>query len=225
MTEVLQNFNSYLLEMERQLPIISAMIERMRSRWGLPRGLPVIRQRRHRFRPWLTWAELDEEGRYTTLMPGLEQKITAELQRDGTLMRDPVSPGVKLAVTLRHLATGDSYTTLQYAFRVASLTINKFVPETCDTITRSGDAVPQTPIGLVAGRVHLPPKVELPACSGCPGWKPYFRCPQGGVSLYHNYSFHSIVLLAWWMEIKSSGGWMWGQPGQAHMLRFLSSPI
>ena len=36
-----------LLEMERQLLIISAMIDRLRSRWGLPGGLPVIRQRRH----------------------------------------------------------------------------------------------------------------------------------------------------------------------------------
>ena len=43
------------------------------------------------------------------------------LSSRGTLMRDPLSPGVKLAVALRHLATGDSYTTLQYAFRVASL--------------------------------------------------------------------------------------------------------
>ena len=40
----------------------------------------------------------------------LEQRITAEFQRDRTLMRDPVSPGVKLAVTLRHLATGDWWT-------------------------------------------------------------------------------------------------------------------
>ena len=67
----------------------------------------------------------------------LEQRITAEFQSDRTLMRDPVSPGVKLAVTLTHLATGDSYTTLQYAFRVASQIIGKFVPEVCDTITRA----------------------------------------------------------------------------------------
>ena len=150
-----------LLEMERQLLIISAMIDWLRSRWGLPGGLPV-RQRRHtryRFRPWPTRAELEEEGQYSKPMPmyllddlmayrnyiqmppelyqELEQRITAEFQRDRTLMRDPVSPGVKLAVTLRHLATGDSYTTLQYAFRVASLTIEKFVPEVCNAITRA----------------------------------------------------------------------------------------
>ena len=76
----------------------------------------------------------------------LEQRIIAEFQRDRTLMRDPVSPGVKLAVTLRHLTTGDSYTTLQYAFRVASPTIEKFVPEVCDTITRAyQDQVIQCP--------------------------------------------------------------------------------
>ena len=118
----------------------------MRSRWGLP--VPVIRERRHRsyrFRPWLGRAEREDEGQYTRLMPRLElddpmayrnfiqmppelfqeleQRITAELQRDRTWMRDPISPGVKLAVTLRHLATGDSYTTLQYAFRVSGLTL------------------------------------------------------------------------------------------------------
>ena len=75
-------------------------------------------------------------------MPELYQ----ELQRDRTLMNDPVSPGVKLAVTLWHLGSGDSYTTLQYAFRVASLTIEKFVPEVCDAITRTfWDQVMQCP--------------------------------------------------------------------------------
>ena len=169
--EILQLLQLLVLEMERQLLILSAMIDRLRSRWGLPGGLPVIRQRRHRryrVRPWPTRAELEEEGQYSRPMPmhqsddpmayrnfiqmlpelyqELGQRITAEFQRDRTLMRDPVSPGVKLAVTLRHLATADSYTTLQYAFRVASLTIKKFVPEVCDAITRAyRDQVMQCP--------------------------------------------------------------------------------
>ena len=61
-----------LLEMERQLVIISAMVDQLRSRWSLPGGLPVIRQRRHRryrFRPWQTGAELEEEGQYSRPMP------------------------------------------------------------------------------------------------------------------------------------------------------------
>ena len=52
-------------------------------------------------------------------------------------MREPLSSGLNLAVTLRHLASGDSYPTLQCAFRVARSTINKFVPEVCDTIIRA----------------------------------------------------------------------------------------
>ena len=113
-----------LLEMERQLLIISRMIDRLRSKWGLSGGLPVIRQRRHRryrFRPWPTLAELEEDGQYSRPMPmlhlddpmayrnfiqmppelyqELEQRITVEFQRDRTLMRDPMSPGPS---TFRH---------------------------------------------------------------------------------------------------------------------------
>ena len=83
-----------------------------------------------------------EEGQYTRLMPRLKlddpmayqnfirmppelfpelkQRLTPELQRERTWMRESLSPGLKLAVTLRHLASIDSYPTLQYAFRVAS---------------------------------------------------------------------------------------------------------
>ena len=67
-----------LLEMERQLLIISAMIDWLRSRWGLPGGLPVIRQRRHsrnRFRPWPTRAELEEEGQYSRPMHHLDDPM------------------------------------------------------------------------------------------------------------------------------------------------------
>ena len=51
-------------------------------------------------------------------------------------MSDPVSPGVKLAVTLRHIASDDSNNTLLHHsavhFSVASPTIKRFVPEVCD---------------------------------------------------------------------------------------------
>ena len=124
-----------ILQMERQLVIITAMIDRLR-RWGLRRG-----QRRHKrywVRPWLSQAQREEEGQYTRLMPmlelddpmgyrnfirmppelfqELEQRLSPEIQRKRIWMRDPLSPGLKLAVTLRPLANGDSYPTLQYAF-------------------------------------------------------------------------------------------------------------
>ena len=51
-------------------------------------------------------------------------------------MRDLLNPGLKLVVTLRHMASGDSYPTMQYAFGVARWTINMFVPEVCEAIIR-----------------------------------------------------------------------------------------
>ena len=132
----------------------------------------------------------------------LEQRITAKFQRDRTLTRDPVSPGMKLAVTLKHLTTGDSYTTLQYAFRVASQTIEKFVPEVCDAITGAyQDQVMQWPTlpedwllveSVFRQRWNFPHALGALDGSHIP-----IRCPQGAGSLFHNCKgFHSIVLLA-----------------------------
>lgn len=49
-------------------------------------------------------------------------------------MRKPIDPEVKLAITLRFLATGESYESLMYQFRVHSSTIAKFIPVVCQQI-------------------------------------------------------------------------------------------
>ena len=132
----------------------------------------------------------------------LEQRITAEFQRDKTLMRDPVSPGVKLTVTLSHLTTGDSYTTLQYVFRVASLTIEKFVPEVCDAITRAyRDQVMQCPTLVedwLLVQFVLRQRWNFPHALGAlDGRHIAIRYPHVGGSLFRNCKgFHSIVLLS-----------------------------
>ena len=43
---------------------------------------------------------------------------------------------VKLAVTLRHLSTGKTYTSLQYHWRVGRMTNCKFVPQVCKAILK-----------------------------------------------------------------------------------------
>ena len=213
---ILVQLRLLLLEMERQLVIISAMIERLRRRWGLP-----VRQRRHKrywVRPWITQAECEEEGQYTRLMPRLElddhmayrkfiqmppkleQRLTPELQSERTWMREPLSPGLKLAVTLKHLTSGDSYPTLQFTFRVARSTINKFVPEVSDAIIRAyRDQVLTCPTlpedWLVVKSVFRQRWNILDALGALDGKHILIRCPQRGGSLYHNYKgFHSIVL-------------------------------
>ena len=50
------------------------------------------------------------------------------------MMRKPIDPEIKLAITLRFLATGESYESLMYQFRVHSCTIAKFIPVVCSKI-------------------------------------------------------------------------------------------
>ena len=51
-------------------------------------------------------------------------------------MRKALEPGLRLAMTLPYLATSDSYTSLQYGFRVARSTISLIVPKICEAIIR-----------------------------------------------------------------------------------------
>ena len=64
----------------------------------------------------------------------LLNRVGPRIQKNDTLWRKSVEPGLKLAITLRHLAAGDKYPTLQFGFRVAQNTISTLIPELCQTI-------------------------------------------------------------------------------------------
>ena len=136
-----------------------------------------------------------------------------------------MSPGVKLAVTLRHLATGDSYITLQYAFRVASPTIEKFVPEVCDAITRAyRDKVMRcttlcwsSPSSARGGTSHMPWVPWMEGVFQSDVHKGEAAATAGASTLLYSWP--------WWIAIPSFCGWTWRQLGQLQMLRFSSTPI
>ena len=46
--------------------------------------------------------------------------------------REPLSPGIKLTITLRYLVSGDSYHSLMYGFRAAHNTISLVIRQVCD---------------------------------------------------------------------------------------------
>jgi hypothetical protein len=50
------------------------------------------------------------------------------------VIREPISPNIRLQITLRYLASGDSMKSLSYAFRVGHDTISKIISETCEAI-------------------------------------------------------------------------------------------
>nr|CAH7740519.1 unnamed protein product [Callosobruchus chinensis] len=64
----------------------------------------------------------------------LLELITPHIQRQDTNYHDSISPRMRLAITLRYLATGDSYKSLMYLFQVSYSTISLIVPEVCEAI-------------------------------------------------------------------------------------------
>ena len=135
---------------------------------------PPARQRprrRHNMwvRPWLLQRE--ERGAYHNIMaelyatdiPGfsnymrmtpeffemIKTRLEPRIARQATNYRAPISVGEKLALTIRYLATGESYTSLSCQFRVGRSTISKFLPDVCraiqDEFTREYLRCPTTP--------------------------------------------------------------------------------
>ena len=102
---------------------------------------PIQRPRRSHnmwVRPWLQQRE--ERGAYHNMrmtpefFEMIKTRLEPRLARQATNYRTPISVGEKLALTIRYLATGESYTSLSYHFRVGRSTISKFLPEVCRAI-------------------------------------------------------------------------------------------
>ena len=52
-------------------------------------------------------------------------------KNDTTKMREPISVGQRLCVTLRYLVTGDAHVTIAPSYRMSSTTVARIVKETC----------------------------------------------------------------------------------------------
>ena len=61
-------------------------------------------------------------------------RLTPRLTKPKINFRPNLEPGLKVAITLRHLASGTKYSDMQYAWRVPHNTISKVVREVCKAI-------------------------------------------------------------------------------------------
>ncbi|VEN38050.1 unnamed protein product [Callosobruchus maculatus] len=60
--------------------------------------------------------------------------VRDDINKQDTLMRESISAEHRLNVTLRFLATGESFRSLMYSTRIHESTISKFIPEVCRAI-------------------------------------------------------------------------------------------
>ena len=129
-------------------------------------------------------------------------RLSERIRKKTTRFRAPLEPGLKLAITLRHLATGESYHSLAFQFRVPHNTISLLVKEVCESIVEEFQAeVICTPTNAaewkeLADRFYS--RWQLPHCLGAiDGKHVAIKCPSESGSVYHNYKgFFSIILLA-----------------------------
>ncbi|KAJ8942352.1 hypothetical protein NQ314_007010 [Rhamnusium bicolor] len=130
----------------------------------------------------------------------LLSKVMPEIEKI-YISREPISPAERLSVTLRFLASGDSMTSLSYAFRLGKTTISNIIKETCIAIWN-----------VLKNDAFLKPSEEewlrisqdfenqwnLPHCIGAiDGKHVAIQAPPHSGSDFYNYKgSHSIILMA-----------------------------
>ena len=129
-------------------------------------------------------------------------RIRPRIEKQNTNFKKAIEPGLKLAVTLRFLATGEAYRSLSTTFRVGTNTICLFVPEVCEAIIqeylREAVVLPTTEEQWKVGSQAFLDKWNFHHVIGAIDGKHIaIEGPAGGGSVYYNYKgYHSIVLLA-----------------------------
>jgi hypothetical protein len=149
----------------------------------------------------------------------LLERITPRISKQTTNWRKPLDPGLKLAVTLRYLATGNSYHSLAFNFRVAHNSISIFVREVCEAIIEQlGEEVVSVPDTEDKWR-EVASKFEtrwnfLHTLGAIDGKHIAMKSPTNSGTVYHNYKgFFSLILLGLvdadykfvWVDVGANG--------------------
>ena len=149
----------------------------------------------------------------------LKERLVPRLTKQTTNWREPLSVGLKIATTLRYLATGESYTSLHYQFRSGKASISKFVVPVCRAIVDEFMAehltCPTTPEAWKELETEFRLRWNVPHAIGAlDGKHVRIKKPPKSGSLYHNYKgFFSVILMALvdaeyrfrWVDIGTEG--------------------
>ena len=128
--------------------------------------------------------------------------VSPLIKKDDTCMREAISPAERVALTLPFLATGESFHSLAFQFRISRHAISYIVDETCAAITevigKEFMQVPQSEEQWLRVREKFNERWNFPNCLGAIDGKHIVMLqPAKSGSHYRNYKgSDSVVLLA-----------------------------
>uniref|UniRef100_A0A9J8D5P7 DDE Tnp4 domain-containing protein n=1 Tax=Cyprinus carpio carpio TaxID=630221 RepID=A0A9J8D5P7_CYPCA len=122
------------------------------------------------------------------------------ITKTDTVMKRSISAKERLSVTLRFLATGVSFKSLGFQFRIGSTTIGKIVEETCElcilnvVLSCLQTSTSEEQWRKIAEQFDM--KWQFPHCLGAIDGKHIFiQPPANSGSTFYNYKFRFSVLL------------------------------
>nr|XP_049462188.1 uncharacterized protein LOC120956968 [Anopheles coluzzii] len=127
--------------------------------------------------------------------------VGPEISRMDTNMREAITAQERLLITLRYLATGETFASLQYLFRVSKSSIAKIVKDVCACLNkhlRSYVKMPSTAEEWKEKSKKFEQRWNFPhAIGSIDGKHVQVEKPSNSGSEYYNYQhYFSIVLLA-----------------------------
>ncbi|KAK7097241.1 putative nuclease HARBI1 [Littorina saxatilis] len=208
-----------LAVLQHQHDLIDLTLYQVRA--GRRRRTRGERGRRNWVRPWIgrrrqfgmydqLMVELRNEDHasftnFLRISPAMFDELLARvgprITKQYTFYRDPLEPGMKLALTLRHLASGNKYASMKFGWRVPHTGQSLVVRDVCQAIIDEYvDEVlvcPSTPESWRAVADKFFQRWNFPNTCGALDVKHVAcRCPPKSGSLYFNYKgFYSIVLM------------------------------
>nr|XP_049466041.1 uncharacterized protein LOC120957856 [Anopheles coluzzii] len=141
--------------------------------------------------------------------------VGPKIAKMDTDFRKAITEQEKLLITLRYLATGETFTSLQYVFRVSRHSISRIVKETCACLIealRDYVKLPSTEEEWLAISRRFEQRWRFPHAIGAiDGKHVEIICPRNSGSEYHNYQkFFSIVLM---VVVDADYNFLWADAG------------